>query len=232
VPPLYRLGRIPHEETPQAAVLYPVTAHPLYSTAVREREWYWEGGAWLDQGDTGTCVANALSHRIADSPNPRAGITENYAQDLYVKATGDFTMDKGTSALTVCRYLKTHGVITAYHWISSADELVNTLLGLGSVCIGIDWFNSMDQLEHRYGNDDAHWYLNVDSSSGVRGGHETLCNGIRLDTVEGEPPFVRIKNSWGRGYANGGTVRMALSDLNTLLFDHGGDAVLISEASA
>jgi hypothetical protein len=179
----------------------------------------------LDQGQTGTCVSNALAHRFADGPTLHAGIDEKWAQDVYVAATGDTTLQEGTSALDVCRYLKATGRLSGYHWVTSMAELENTLLGVGSVCIGIDWYNSMFDPIDRYGS----LYLNVKPSSGLAGGHEVLINGIRLDTVAPEPPFVRLKNSWGRGWGNGGTVRVGFADLAALVFGGTGDCVLITE---
>jgi len=220
----YGLGRVADPETPRAAAAYPITAHPRYAVTTLATKWWWEGGAWLDQGPYGTCVGNAFAHRIADAPIPELGIDEAYARKLYLDASGDSTYQQGTSGLAACRVLKTRGTISSYHWVTSPSELRNTVLGLGSVCVGTNWYNSMFDPIFDYNNA----YLKVDSSSGVAGGHEYLINGIRLHPLDG-PPFYRMKNSWGRGWGHIGTARLVCTDLESLIFNHGGDAVLIAE---
>lgn len=192
--------------------------------------YWWEGGAWLDQGQTGTCVGNAFAHRVADAPVPEAGITETYARQLYIDASGDTTLQKGTSAILACRVLKTRGTISAYHQCTSPDELRNTLLTVGSVCVGVNWYNSMFNPKVAYGTGRA--YMNVDRSSGLAGGHEFVINGINLAPTAG-PPFYRMKNSWGTQWPGSpygaGTARFALTDLENLIFGEYGDAFVISE---
>ena len=223
------LGRIPHPETPQARAAYPVTARPDYQTSLRTCTYWNESGAWLDQGNTGTCVGNAFAHRYADGPVNHAGIDEAWARQLYVDASGDTSLQEGTSALAACRVLKTRGEITSYHWVTSASELRNTILELGSVCVGINWYSSMDG---PYQLHNGRAYFTVDTNSDLRGGHEILVNGINTVPQDG-PPFYRIKNSWGRTWPGTklgpGTARFALGDLEQLVFQEDGDAVLIQE---
>jgi hypothetical protein len=206
---------------------YPVRGHPAYRTSTRFSRYYWQMGAWLDQGDTGTCVGNALAHRYADSPNPEPGITQDWARELYVAASGDATLQNGTSALAACRVLASRGEIASYHWVSSAAELRNALLVLGSVCVGTDWFTSMFHPVKRYSG----WYMDIDESSGLEGGHEYVLNGINLRPAAG-PAFYRLKNSWGRGWGYNGTARVECAALEALIFGRGGDAVLLSEVPA
>jgi len=218
-------GRIAHPDTPIAATLHPVTAHPDYSTDVtRTNKFYWENGAWLDQGNFGTCVGNALAHRRADAPKPVTGIDEAWAQNLYVQASGDTSMQQGTSAILACRVLQDWGDISAYYWMSDADELRNTVLNVGSVCIGVYWYYSMEY-PYAYNNN---MYININEASGIAGGHEVLVNGVNLAPAVGKP-YYRIKNSWGRGWGHNGTVRVFTEDLENLIFNSDGDAVLIME---
>src|SRR5206468_2149187 len=124
-----------------------------------------------------------------------------------------------------------------YHWVSSPDELRNTILTVGPVCVGVNWYASMDHPQLGP-NDRA--YMVVDPSSGLRGGHEFEINGINLQPESG-PAFYRMKNSWGRQWPGDalpgqkvygpGTARFALTDLEDLVFNHGGDAVLITEVA-
>jgi hypothetical protein len=181
----------------------------------------------LDQGQTGTCVGNAFAHRRADSPVPETGIDEAWARELYIAASGDTTLQQGTSGLAACRVLADRGIVTSYHWVTSAEELRYAVLELGTVCVGTDWTNSMFTPYSAYNNS----YLKVDRNSGIAGGHEYLINGINLKPFYGGPPFYRMKNSWGTSFGHGGTARFAVADLEELIFGYGGDAVLISEVS-
>jgi hypothetical protein len=143
---------------------------------------------------------------------------------LYLDASGDTTYQKGTNAWYACRVLMERGTISAYHWITTPEEMKNTVLAVGSVAVGTDWFNSMFEPVSQYSNR----YIKVNPGSGLAGGHEYLINGVNLNPSSG-PPFYRVKNSWGRGWGKDGTARIAVADLHDLLFNRGGDAVIVSE---
>jgi hypothetical protein len=224
------LGRVPNPETPLAAAAYPVTAHPAYAVSLDTYRYWFEGEAWLDQGATGTCVGNAFAHRYADAPVLHTGIDEAWARELYVAASGDTTLQEGTSALAACRVMYRRAEISAYHWITSPDEFINTLLTVGPACVGVNWYPSYDHPQVLYGSGRA--YLSLDRSVAPRGGHEFVVNGINLRPVSG-PPFARMKNSWGKSWPGStygpGTARIPLDDLWTLLFSENGDAVVVTE---
>jgi hypothetical protein len=225
------LGRVHDPETPRAAALYPVRAE---TTDRLRRNWY-QQGAFLDQGRTGTCVGNAFMHRRADGPVRIEGITEDDAVKLYLEAsakfygTPDTTLQKGTSAVSACQALMERGAIDRYewvaHWNAAPDDLRYTLLELGPVCIGSNWYTSMDTPVEVSG----HFYMRVNYSSTVRGGHEFVVNKIDLDPEDGSEPYYRLKNSWGIGWADHGTARFRIADLEKLIFEGWGDAVLIHE---
>lgn len=218
------LGRIKNPLTPVAAALYPVTRRIDYRTATATYKYWVQNGAWLDQGQEGTCVGHAFAHRRADPPVPIDGITHQWARQLYFDASGDSTYSQGTSAYSACRVLAERGAVSAYHWITSADEMRNTILTLGSVAVGIDWYDSMFYPYAKYSNQ----YLRVATESGLAGGHEVLINGANFAPSQGAP-FYRIKNSWGQSWGKGGTARIKAADLEWLLFSRGGDAVLVTE---
>jgi hypothetical protein len=212
--------------------MYPVTQREDYRASLDTVRYWFEGEVWLDQGQTGTCVFNAFDHRLADAPNVEAGWNESIAQMDYRLATGDATLEEGTTALVAARYYQGKGKISAYHWVTSPLELRNTVLELGSVLAGTNWYESMFWPKDTYGN--GRGYITVDRSSGLAGGHEYLINGINLEPDVG-PPFYRMKNSWGKSWPGTpkgpGTARFACTDLEELIFGEGGDAVLITEVA-
>lgn len=225
------LGRILDPETPRAAALYPVRAD---STDRLRRKWN-QDGAWLNQGSYGTCVGNAFGHRRADGPVKIANIDQDWAQKLYLEASAiyygqpDTTMQKGTSAVSACQVLLKRGAIDRYEWVGNWNaapiDLRYTLLELGPVCVGSNWYRSMDSPvavgDQRY--------MVIDYTSTVRGGHEFVVNGIDLDPEDGSDPYYRMKNSWGTSWGKHGTARFKIQDLEQLIFEGWGDAVLIHE---
>jgi hypothetical protein len=230
------LGRKPHPDTARAAELYPIREHPHYREIGLTIAYWGEGGSWLDQGNTGCCVGFSFAHRYADQTVAHEGIDDAWARQLYLDASGDTSLEKGTSAILAARVMKARGQISSYHWVTSADELRNTLMTIGPVLVGTNWYSSMDR-PVLGANDRA--YLEVDTHSTLRGGHEYVINGINLDPASGAA-FYRLKNSWGRGWPadsidtdqivyGPGTARIPVEQLEDLIFNHGGDAVLLSE---
>lgn len=219
------LGRLLDPDTPRAASLYPAA---VGETDRLRRRWK-QDGAWLDQGPYGTCVGNAFGHRRADGPVPIAGIDEPWAQKLYLGASTiywgvpDTTMQKGTSARSAAEVLLKRKAIDRYEWITTPEQLRYTLLEVGSVCLGIDWWSSMDRVDYA-------GYLHQDTTTGYkRGGHELLINAIDLQPVDESEPYYRLKNSWGTGWGTHGTARMAVSELEGLVSLGWVDLALIHE---
>lgn len=221
----YALGRKPSARTPKAARLYPShhTDAPLEAWDQPHRFW-WDDGAKLDQGSEGTCVGHAFAHRRADAKVRVEGITHQWARQLYFDITNDTTYQLGAYSIDACEELQRRGDISAFFWVTDANELSTTLLHRGPVCVGTPWFNDMFFPEKKFGNQ----YLNV--SGHYEGGHEYVINGIELSPEQG-PPFYRLKNSWGTSWGQGGNARIAVNDLNDLIFSQGGDAVLIKEVA-
>ena len=224
------LGRLLDPETPRAAALYPVAGGT--TDRLRRR---WNAPLRLNQGATGTCVGNAFAHRRAGGPIRIDGIDEDWARKLYLEASAiywgepDVSLQKGTSAVSACDVLLRRKAIASYewvaHWNAGPDILRYTLLERGSVCVGSNWYRSLDH-PVRVGEE---FYLTVDYASGVRGGHEFVIDRIDLDPVDGSEPYYGMLNSWGPGWGKNGTARFRVADLERLIFEGWGDAVLIRE---
>lgn len=224
----YPLGRLEGDSPGQARRmgLFPFPG----GISSRVSKFWRQDGLWGNQGNTGTCVAFAEMHRMADAPVMRYGITHDMVFELYAAATGDTSLQEGTWANVVAEELLRRGKISRFEWITSAGDLEFAVLEKGPIPIGIPWYNSMFFPERRA---DGRMWVKVDSASGLAGGHEVLLNGLRLDQPD-EPvpffePFYRVKNSWGKSWGDGGTARIAVADVNRLVFDDWGDAIWLKE---
>lgn len=193
---------------------------------------YWYRPLVLDQGDTGTCEGNGWTHWLSDGPITHPDIEEiknsmngeEYAQALYVAATGDTSLQEGAYTRQVLRILVQRGLIGAYHRAASVDEIVQAVLTTGPVGFGSEWYRSMDDPVKKY--DNAYCY--VDEASGVRGGHFYIFDGVDLEPAEG-PPFLRQHNSWGPDWAHLGTSRFPIEDTRSLFV---GDAWICTELAS
>src|SRR5262245_27178419 len=185
------LGRKLDPETPRARALHPAEAGETDRTV---RHWA-QREAWLDQGATGQCVGFSFAHRRADGPVKVEGIDYDFASALYLDASAlyygspDTSLQNGTSALSACQVLQSRGAIDRYTWITDPLNLRYTLLEVGSVLVGTNWYSSMDW--PRETDDGSQVYLKITYSTTLRGGHEYLINGIDLDPADGTEPYYR-----------------------------------------
>lgn len=221
-----KLGRLPLPRDDRDKPMAPL----LVEAPLVDRHYYYRP-LMLNQGNYGTCEGNMGTGWLADGPithpdiealkDPATG--EAYAQQLYVDATGDTSMQEGAYTRQILRVLRDRGLIGAYHAAASVDEIVQALLTLGPVMFASNWYGSLDRVVPLYGNA----YIYVDEASGIRGGHAYLLDGIDLTPTDG-PPFVRMHNSWGPEWAHGGTARITLDDLRKLFV---GDAWIGTEVA-
>lgn len=221
-----RLGRhLVHDERSRAFALEPValpTAKVLHTRRA----------PIFDQGEVGSCTGNAGLGMLASMPTlPPALVakgvdpalwTERDAVELYSEETrlddreipGHYPPeDTGSAGLYLCKALKARGWITTYrHGFALTTAL--GWLGHQPIAIGIPWLNSMFQPSRLH-------HLRVDRRSGVAGGHE-----VCLDGIDPGRSLVRVCNSWGESWGDGGRAWLSYADLGWLL-SQGGDAVAV-----
>jgi hypothetical protein len=176
-----------------------------------------------DQGDLGSCTANAALGVLMTDPLWRNGwaFQESDAQELYHEETliDDVTVpghwppvDTGSTGLWSMKALMRRGLIGAYAHCFSLNSVIATLENR-PVSVGIPWLNSM------FTPDPSTGLLSVRESSGVAGGHQVALVGVDADLKQ-----VRLRNSWGPDWGLGGYALMSFGGLDMLLRD-GGDAV-------
>lgn len=209
---------------------YPIRALLPRKIELTKKFW-WAGGAWYDQGSSGTCVGHGWAHFAEDSPitHPNEKIDP---YDIYRRAVKldpwpqndgpDY--DYGTTVRAAAQAMQQMNFIREYRWAFSVQEVRDTLLTIGPMVIGVDWFNSM--FNPVWGLDSAgirRAFLDVDPRSGLVGGHCVLIDGVH---VPGKS--FRIKNSWGRSWGSNGFAAISFDDLGFLL-SRDGEACIASE---
>ncbi|MDI3315888.1 MAG: C1 family peptidase [Mycobacterium sp.] len=176
----------------------------------------------FDQGQLGSCTANAALGCLVTAPFGRPGVsyTEADAVALYELETkidnsqipGSYPPeDTGSTGPWSMEALKKQGKIRSYQHTTSLHTAL-ALLNDGPISIGVSWFNSM------FEPDSAHT-IHVDPDSGLGGGHQ-VC--VVADDVEEQR--VLIRNSWGPSWGDQGHAWLSWSDLEWLLAE-GGDVV-------
>jgi hypothetical protein len=184
----------------------------------------------LNQGDLGSCTANAQLGMLASGPFPALlkarGIdvtrwTEDDAVSLYEQETslddreipGRYPPeDTGSAGLYACQASRARGWISGYRHAFTTPTALGWL-GRQPISIGIPWFNSMFEPDPR-----SH-IVAVNRRSGIAGGHQ-----VCLDGIDPKWSMVRLANSWGTSWGDHGRAWLSFSDLRYLL-SQGGDAV-------
>lgn len=172
-----------------------------------------------DQGDIGSCTANAALGLLVTAPFAVSGrvFTEADAVALYSEETklddrqipGHYPPeDTGSTGVWSMKALQARGLIRGYRHAFSLDTALK-LLQQYPVSTGLPWFNSMFEV-------DADNVIKVDQASGLAGGHQIAIVGIDVDRKA-----VRVRNSWGTGWADGGYAWLRWDDWKTLLHLHG-----------
>lgn len=172
-------------------------------------------GLPLNQGDIGSCTANALCGALDSAPDDAAGrrYQETDAVDLYeletrLEGKPYPPNDPGGSGLMVCKAAKQLGWISSYTHAFGVDHALRALM-LRPVITGVNWYTSFD-------TPDATGLVAIAAGATVRGGHEIVADGI-----DAPHRLVWFWNSWGTGYGVGGRFCMSFDTWGQLLSEQG-----------
>ena len=193
---------------------------------VREVHWRLPANFPLDQGAEGACVGFGTSAELAAEPVviPATGRS---AQLLYeaarredAKMNGGVELDgEGASVLGGLRAARANGSIQGFAWAQSSRQLRDAVLVHGSVILGTEWTEGMDQL-------DADAVARAVGKS--RGGHCWTVVGY-YPQFRGRGEFYEAINSWGPGYGDRGMFRISRTHLDKLVFRMNGEAAIVTD---
>lgn len=202
-----RLGRhILHDERSRA---FPAEAAPVVKSV---RHAFHD--LPLDQGEVGSCTAEALVGCGNADPNWHGvSRTQDQAYALYHEETVEERQpwppnDPGGTGVQVCKAAKKLGWIKQYQHTFSLQHLLQALV-LRPVMIGVNWYSSFDRVG-------AHGLLSIMPDATIRGGHE-----IMLNEIIAEQRMVRGVNSWGAAWGDNGCFQMSYETLERLLREEG-----------
>jgi hypothetical protein len=172
-------------------------------------------GLPLNQGQIGSCTANALCGALDSDPDFTGGtpLTEDNAVAVYeleTKLEGQPypPNDPGGSGLMVCKAAKQMGLISSYSHAFGIDQALQALV-LRPVITGINWYSSFD-------TPDANGLVQIAADATVRGGHE-----IVADEIDADNKLVWFWNSWGDGWGVQGRFCMSFDTWDQLLQERG-----------
>ena len=172
-------------------------------------------GLPLDQGEVGSCTANALCGALNSVPYNAAGrqFTEADALTLYGRETALEGQpyppnDVGGSGLIACKAAKDLGWISAYQHAFGIGQALRVLTIRPVVC-GLTWYTSFDA-------PDSTGLVTISSDATPRGGHAVFACGI-----DKPHQLVWFWNSWGTAFGVDGRFCMSFETWALLLADQG-----------
>ena len=210
----------------------PYEGDSTIASSVRKRFWY-SGAATLDQGQTSIVVGVVWTHWLAARQVPLAASEYDlrYALDLFhaTQVEGGMPEDDqaGAMLLDSVPVMFSRELITACADCNTIEDVTNALLAHGPVIAGIVWRSGMFEPDRTYGQP----ICRIDVKSPVAGGHAVLLDGIDLDLeLGGVTGFIRLKNSWGPAWGDGGSCLISIADVGRLIGEPGGHELLAADA--
>lgn len=188
---------------------------PIRSTFKRlkddePRSYTWACEPHLDQGPDGACVGFSFAHEIA--ARPRVHPTDyDLATQIYrrAKQIDEWAGEDydGTSVLAGAKVLEEMGYISGYRWAFSLEEALVGISRRGPAVIGCWWWEGM------FETDDSGFIR----PTGQRvGGHAILATAVNV-----KQECVRLHQSWGDSWGDGGDCYMTFEDFERILLDQG-----------
>ena len=177
-------------------------------------------GMPFDQGETGTCVAQAVTGFRVAAPlmakavpsafdTYRGLVLEDEFPGNDREATApDHQLQYGSSIRGGMKYGQKQGWVKSYVWAQGAEDMALWILtGKGCVIMGTRWDENMSDLDSK---GFAH------QGGMVLGGHAYLCIGFNRKLNR----FTFI-NSWGPEWGLNGRFYMSFADVDALVHDDG-----------
>jgi len=178
--------------------------------------WWGYGLPRLDQGSSPHCVAYSWSNFLIDSPTPHKLDRDpvwiyHEAQKVDEWPGEDYD---GTSVRAGAKVLSNLGEFTEYRWAFTLNDVIDAVLERGPVVVGTNWYEEMFY-------PDSNNVIHIGGD--IAGGHAW-----KIDGVNTELRFFRMKNSWGAYWGKGGFARISFDDVSRLL-DEDGEACMAIE---
>ncbi|MCA1839959.1 MAG: hypothetical protein ABR585_12540 [Gemmatimonadaceae bacterium] len=178
----------------------------------------------LNQGNIGACAGFAGAGLMGYdryfevlSPNRQAalktsgdatGLTFYHYATIKDSIRGTYPPDDtGSDGPSSCKGMTELSYANGYKHSFKWNTLL-TALNVGPVMVGTTWYNSMFDAAGSEGT------VNVDTRSGVAGGHEYVADGY-------DNNYVYFLNSWGTSYGKAGHFRIPVLQFQDLLADQG-----------
>lgn len=228
-----RLGRL--REFDERSRNFPIRA-VLEEPQFRSYTWRQQAPP-LNQGDVGACVAYSLGNEalsypgeVALAPEFAARLTDAFLLRAYCEAqridpwSGTDTRTVcgtlaespaygGTSELAGLKVFQRMGFYKEYRWAFSLEDAVLGLGFNGPALVGSWWWSDMFR-------PNAEGFVKPTGSRA--GGHMYMLSAV---DVSGSASWldgkVRVRNSWGPGWGDGGEADLAIRDLGKLLDEEG-----------
>ncbi len=172
-------------------------------------------GLPLNQGQIGSCTANALCGALDSAPNvtgsplDEAEAVRVYELETRLEGNPYPPNDPGGSGLMVCKAAKQLGLISSYRHAFGIQHALEALV-LRPVITGVSWYDSFDSPDPHTGA------VEIANGAKVRGGHE-----IVADEIDAPNELVWFWNSWGPSWGVGGRFCMSFDTWDHLLQERG-----------
>lgn len=177
----------------------------------------------LNQGDIGSCTAEALVGALNTIPHWKLGnptLGQPDAQNVYRVETAMENApwppnDPGGTGHEVCQAGVEMGLLDGFQSATGIDAALRALV-IRPVITGVNWYDSFDNCDPTTG------IVSITPGAKVRGGHEVVAT-----QIDATNELVWFWQSWGLGYGLNGTGRFAVSFSTwATLLGQGGDVTV------